>query len=115
MIKLYDTVLEFAELTGTETVFDLYCGVGTIGMYMAKRAKYVWGIEAVHSAVLDANRNAMINGMVNIRFLEGKSEEKIFELLSGNAAGDAIDFSSKYENGKSFVITPDLTDRKSVV
>ena len=108
MIKLYDTVLEFAELTGTETVFDLYCGVGTIGMYMAKQAKYVWGIEAVHSAVLDANRNAMINGLVNIRFLEGKSEEKIFELLDGTAVGDAIDASSKFEDGKSFAITPDI-------
>ncbi|MGN1349662.1 MAG: 23S rRNA (uracil(1939)-C(5))-methyltransferase RlmD [Anaerovoracaceae bacterium] len=90
MKKLYDTVLEFASLKGDETVFDLYCGVGTIGLYCARQAKQVWGIESVKSAVIDANRNAVINGLVNIRFLQGKAEEKIFELLDkpADASGD---------------------------
>ena len=108
MVKLYDTVLEFAGLTGTETVFDLYCGVGTIGLNMAKQAKYVWGIETVHSAILDANRNAMINGMLNIRFIEGKAEEKIFELLDGTAVGDAIDISENKEHTDGIKIIPDI-------
>lgn len=80
MEKLYQTVLEFADLKGSETVFDLYCGVGTIGLYCAQRAKYVWGIESVKSAVIDANRNAVINGLVNIQFIHGRAEEKIVSL-----------------------------------
>ncbi len=81
MEKLYATVLEFADLKGGETVFDLYCGVGTIGLYCAQRAKYVWGIESVKSAVIDANRNAVINGLVNIRFICGRAEDKIVPLI----------------------------------
>ncbi len=81
MEKLYETVLEFAELTGDEVVFDLYCGVGTIGLYCAQNARYVWGIESVKSAVIDANRNAVINGIVNIQFINGKAEEEIVPLI----------------------------------
>ena len=81
MEKLYETVLKFADLKGDETVFDLYCGVGTIGLYCAQRAKYVWGIESVKSAVIDANRNAVINGLVNIQFIHGKAEDKIVSLI----------------------------------
>lgn len=81
MEKLYETVLEFADLKGDETVFDLYCGVGTIGLYCAQQAKYVWGIESVKSAVIDANRNAVINGLVNIQFIHGKAEDKIVSLI----------------------------------
>lgn len=90
MEKLYDTVLEFADLQGHETVFDLYCGVGTIGLYCAKTAKEVWGIESVKNAVLDANRNAVINGLVNIRFTNGKAEEKIFELEEEGLVPDVV-------------------------
>ncbi len=97
--KLYGQALSFADLRGDEIVFDLYCGVGTIGLLCAQRMaqlteeKYgegnydkmgtVYGIESVKGAVLDANRNAVINGIVNARFLCGKAEEKIGELLSG--------------------------------
>ena len=82
MEKLYATVLEFADLKGGETVFDLYCGVGTIGLYCAQKAGYVWGIEAEKSAVADANRNAVLNGIVNIQFLCGKAEEEIVPLIT---------------------------------
>lgn len=84
MKKLYDTVVEFADFKGDEIVYDLYCGVGTIGIYCASHVKYVWGIEQNKAAVIDANRNAVINGLVNIRFLTGKSEERVFDLLSGD-------------------------------
>lgn len=79
--RLYDKVLEYAALTGSETVLDLYCGVGSIGLYCADRAGQVIGIESVQSAVLDANRNAVINGIVNARFVCGKAEEELPRLL----------------------------------
>ncbi len=75
MKVLYDKVVEFAGLTGEETILDLYCGVGTIGLYCASKAKRVIGIESEKAAVLDANRNAVINGIVNAEYIYGKSEE----------------------------------------
>lgn len=75
MQKLYEKVVEFAALTGEETVLDLYSGVGTIGMYCASKAKRVIGIETEKAAVMDANRNAVINGIVNAEYICGKSEE----------------------------------------
>ena len=83
MKKLYDKVVEFAALTGEETVLDLYCGVGTIGLYCAGNARRVIGIESVKPAVLDANRNAVINGIVNAEFICGKAEEILPKRLSG--------------------------------
>lgn len=80
--KLYDKVVEYCQLTGDEVVLDLYCGVGSIGLFCADRAKYVVGIESVKDAILNANRNATINGIVNIRFVEGKAEEELPKLLS---------------------------------
>lgn len=75
MIKLYAKAKEYAGLTGNETVLDLYCGVGTIGIFMADQAKQIIGIESVKPAVLDANRNSVINGIVNTRYYAGKAEE----------------------------------------
>ncbi|MDX9787564.1 MAG: 23S rRNA (uracil(1939)-C(5))-methyltransferase RlmD [Desulfobacterales bacterium] len=69
--KLYDTVNAYAGLTGVETVLDLYCGTGTIGMCLSGSAKEVIGIEIVESAVADANRNCSLNGITNCRFLLG--------------------------------------------
>lgn len=80
-VKLYDKVVEYANLTGTENVLDLYCGIGAIGLYCAGNAGLVLGIESVRQAVLDANRNAVINGIVNARFLLGKAEEILPKLL----------------------------------
>ncbi len=90
MEPLYRTVLEYADLQGTETIFDLYCGAGTIGLYCAGHAQYVWGIETVEQAILDANRNAVLNGAVNIQFLHGKAEEKIHELLGQSIRPDVV-------------------------
>lgn len=90
MEKLYDKALEYAALTGTETVLDLYCGVGTIGLYCAKDAGMVVGIEAVKNAVLDANRNAVINGIVNARYICGKAEEEMPRLLRVDDPADVV-------------------------
>lgn len=72
---LYDKVVEFAGLTGKETVLDLYCGTGTIGLYMAGKAKEVLGIEVVKEAVDDARENARNNGISHAAFILGEAEK----------------------------------------
>ena len=88
--KLYAKAKEYAQLTGEENILDLYCGVGSIGLFMADKAKQVLGIEVVKEAVLDANRNAVINGIVNARFLTGKAEEELPKLLDGKGDADLV-------------------------
>ena len=90
MVKLYDKALEYAAITGKETVLDLYCGVGTIGLYCTFKAEKVIGIESVKSAVLDANRNAVINGIVNAEFICGKAEEELPKLLKQGIRADVV-------------------------
>lgn len=73
--KLYNKAAEYANLTGTETVFDLYCGAGTIGLSMAHRAKEIIGVEIVPEAIEDAKVNAELNGITNARFICGDAAE----------------------------------------
>ena len=80
---LYSKVQEYAALTGTERVLDLYCGAGSIGLSMASKAGKVIGVESVKPAVTDANRNAVINGIVNATFICGKAEDVIDTKLQG--------------------------------
>ena len=75
--KLYEKALEYASLTGNETVFDLYCGIGTISLFLAQKAKKVYGVEIVPEAIADANNNAKINNIDNAEFYVGKAEEVI--------------------------------------
>lgn len=72
---LYEKALEYAELTGTENVWDLYCGIGTISLFLAKKAKNVYGVEIVPQAIEDAKNNAKINDIKNAQFFVGKAEE----------------------------------------
>ncbi len=72
---LYGKALEFAGLTGAENVWDLYCGVGTISLFLAKNALKVRGVEIVPEAIADAKKNAKINGITNAEFFVGKAEE----------------------------------------
>lgn len=88
MERLYEKALEYAGLTGAETVLDLYCGVGTIGLFCASSAAQVVGIESVKNAVIDANRNAVINGIVNARFLCGKAEEILPPLVEAGESAE---------------------------
>lgn len=74
-VKLYGKALEYAGLTGQETVWDLYCGIGTISLFLAQKAKKVYGVEIVPQAIEDARENARINGMDNVEFFVGKAEE----------------------------------------
>ncbi len=73
--KLYEKALEYADLKGEETVWDLYCGIGTISLFLARKAGQVYGVEIVPEAVEDAQKNAQINGIENARFFAGKAEE----------------------------------------
>ena len=73
--KLYKTALEYANLSGNETVWDLYCGIGTISLFLAQKAKQVYGVEIVPQAIEDARRNAAVNGMDHVEFFVGKAEE----------------------------------------
>lgn len=73
--KLYNKAAEYANLTGSETVFDLYCGAGTIGLSMAHKAKKIIGVEIVPDAIEDAKINAEINGITNSRFICGDAAE----------------------------------------
>ena len=73
--KMYSKALEFAGLTGEETVWDLYCGIGSISLFLAKAAKKVFGVEIISDAIRDAKNNAKINGIENVEFFVGKSEE----------------------------------------
>ena len=73
--KLYGLALEYADLKGNETVWDLYCGIGTISLFLAQKAKQVYGVEIIPQAIEDAKRNAAINGFENAEFYVGKAEE----------------------------------------
>lgn len=73
--KLYAKALEYADLHGEETVWDLYCGIGTISLFLAQQAKFVRGVEIVPAAIEDARRNAQLNGIENVEFFTGKAEE----------------------------------------
>ena len=78
---LYNKAIEFAKLEGTETVYDLYCGIGTISIFIAKHAKKVYGIEIVEEAIQDAKENARINKVENVEFEAGDVEKLLPTLL----------------------------------
>ena len=80
--KLYSTALEFAGLTGKESVWDLYCGIGTISLFLSQRAKKVYGVEIVPQAIDDAKNNAKINGITNAEFFVGKAEKVLPEFYA---------------------------------
>lgn len=95
--KLYSTALDYAGLTGKEYVWDLYCGIGTISLFLAQKAKKVYGVEIVPQAIEDAKKNANLNGIKNAEFFVGKAEEVLPEfyehlkqdIAAGKSDGDA--------------------------
>ena len=96
--KLYSLALQYAGLTGNETVWDLYCGIGTISLFLATKAKQVYGVEIVPQAIDDAKENAVRNGITNAEFFVGKAEEVLPEYYetaskaaqSGSAGADML-------------------------
>ena len=92
--KLYSIALDYAGLTGKESVWDLYCGIGTISLFLARRAGQVYGVEVIPQAIADARENARRNGIENVRFFVGKAEEvlpRFYEDGSKQQAADASD------------------------
>lgn len=87
---LYDKALEYAQLTGSETVIDLYCGIGTITLFLANKAKRVYGIEVVPEAISDAIYNAKMNGIDNVEFIQGAAETIMPELAAKGIKPDVI-------------------------
>lgn len=87
---LYGKALEYAALTGKETVFDLYCGIGTISLFLSEKAKQVIGVEVVPEAIEDAKENARINNITNAQFLVGEAETVIPKLYAEGARADVV-------------------------
>lgn len=87
---LYNKALEYANLSGNETVFDLYCGIGTISLFLSEKAKKVIGVEVVPDAIADAKRNAELNRIENVEFLVGEAETVIPELYKEGTRADVV-------------------------
>lgn len=89
--KLYSKAIEYAGLSGNETVFDLYCGIGTIGICASKNIKKLYGIETIPEAIKDAERNADLNGISNAEFFVGDVEKALPEFIEkNNISADVI-------------------------
>jgi 23S rRNA (uracil1939-C5)-methyltransferase len=93
--RLYSMVREWAHLTGTETVFDLYCGIGSISLYLAKDAGHVYGVESLPEAVRNATENARANGIENCSFRSGRAEQVVTE-----------DFLERYGRADLVIVDP---------
>ena len=79
--KLYGKAVEYAELSGNETIFDLYCGIGTIGIFASKNAKKLYGMETIPQAIEDARENAKLNNIQNAEFFVGDVEKVLPEFI----------------------------------
>lgn len=87
---LYSKALEYAALTGNETVFDLYCGIGTISLFLSAKAGKVYGVEVVEEAISDARMNAKLNGINNVEFIPGEAEKAVPELYKQGICADVV-------------------------
>ncbi|WP_028116242.1 23S rRNA (uracil(1939)-C(5))-methyltransferase RlmD [Ferrimonas senticii] len=87
---LYKQALQLAELTGNETVYDLYCGIGTISLFLARHASKVIGIELIPEAIADAEENAKANGLSNTEFHVGRAEVLVPELYQQGVSADVV-------------------------
>lgn len=87
---LYDTALDFAELSGDDLVYDLYCGIGSITLYMAHQCRHVVGIEEIPEAIADARENAGLNQISNVTFYAGDVKEVLGEIREKHGAPDIV-------------------------
>lgn len=97
---LYDKAVEYANLTGNETVWDMYCGIGTISLCLAQKAKQVYGVEIVPQAIEDAKINAGLNDFSNTEFFCGKAEEVVPEFYDGSLKQAEVSENVNKERGK---------------
>ena len=89
--KLYNKALEFANLGGGETVWDMYCGIGTISLFLSQKAEKVYGVEIVPQAIIDAKKNSEINGIRNAEFFTGAAEDVVSEIYDKDMEGSRAD------------------------
>ncbi len=101
--KLYSLALEYASLTGHEIVWDLYCGIGTISLFLSQRAGKVYGVEIIPQAIEDAKANAERNGITNTEFFVGKAEEVLPDFYEKMSAAEA-----KGTEGEVDMLHPDV-------
>ncbi|MBQ0027361.1 MAG: 23S rRNA (uracil(1939)-C(5))-methyltransferase RlmD [Lachnospiraceae bacterium] len=108
--KLYGKAIEYAALTGDESVWDLYCGIGTISLCMAKKAGRVYGVEIIPQAIEDANRNAKANDIENVKFFVGKAEEVLPEFYERKSVSGKNSNGSGEEgtNADGEMLNPDV-------
>ena len=110
MEKLYSKALEYADLTGEENLWDLYCGIGTISLSMAKHAKNVYGVEVIPQAIENAKNNARLNGLDNAKFFCGEAEVVLPDFYNGKdkelieAEGYVYDGQSKSMNSPDVIV-----------
>lgn len=88
--KLYYKTLKYANLSGDEVVFDIYCGIGTIGLFLANKAKEVHGVEIVDAAIENAKKNAEINDIKNASFYAGRAEDVVPNLYNKGLKSDVV-------------------------
>lgn len=103
---LYETALEFAALTGKETVWDLYCGIGSISLFLAKQARMVYGIEIIPQAVENARENAAENRITNAKFYTGRVEEVLPVFYRDHQNTEESE--NQGDSGKSQMLHPDV-------
>lgn len=87
---LYDKTLEYAELSDNDTVFDIYCGIGTISLFLAQKAKKVYAVEIIEDAIKDAKINAKINNLENVEFFVGEAESVVPKLYSEGKKANVV-------------------------
>ena len=87
---LYNKALEYADLKEEDTVFDIYCGIGTISLFLAQKASKVYGIEIVSDAIKDANINAKLNNLDNVEFYVGKAEEVVPKMYNEGKKANVV-------------------------
>lgn len=87
---LYNTALEYANLKENDTVFDIYCGIGTISLFLAQKANKVYGIEIVSDAIKDAKINAKLNNLDNVEFYVGKAEEVVPKIYNEGKKANVV-------------------------
>ncbi len=107
--RLYSIALDYAKLTGKEAVWDLYCGIGTISLFLAQAARKVYGVEIIPEAIMDAEKNAVSNNITNVKFFTGKAEEVLSEFYNRGGESDSTAEGAKINAETSKVKTGDET------
>ena len=87
---LYNKAIEYLNIDKDDIIYDLYCGIGTISLYMAEKAKKVYGVEIVNKAIEDAKENAKLNNIDNVEFIVGKAEEVFPKLMDKGIKGNKV-------------------------